>query len=226
MGWGYRQSGEVRSRNRRGRRLQPDDGNRSAARGRGQTHHHAPHEQPPGEPDTGVLIRGIRELERRRSKGREFRRREESGLDRAGEQGAAGEKSEREVNAAITKDNDNNRELTLIFLGATWKYASKVENKNTELGLRPSNLIKVKLAPDREGYGGASGEINRNRDNHSSLVEGSNSDRRGVGKARQLLWPWPMCSPRATFPNASTSKPPPVPPTYPRFNSWRDVSWM
>ena len=67
------------------------------------------------------LTEAIKEVERRRSEGLGCRGQEEFGLDGAGKQGAAGDKSEREGNVAVAKDNDNNSKLMLIFLEATWK---------------------------------------------------------------------------------------------------------
>ena len=60
----------------------------------------------------------------------------------------------------------------MIFLDAMWKYASDMENKNTELGIWPSVLIRVKLVPDRKRFDGASGETKRNRDRAHRWREG------------------------------------------------------
>ena len=132
------------------------------------------------------LAEGMKEVERRRSEGRGCRGREESGSVGAGEQGAMGDKSEKEgdADAAVAEDDDNDRKVTLIFLDATWKYASEMYKKNKELVLWPSDIIIAKLVLDREGCVGAYDKTERNRDGESLQVEGINSKRREVGRRR------------------------------------------
>ena len=72
----------------------------------------------------------------------------------------------------------------LIFLDATWKYASEMYKKNKELVLWPSDIIIAKLVLDREGCVGAYDKTERNRDGESLQVEGINSKRREVGRRR------------------------------------------
>ena len=82
------------------------------------------------------------------------------GADGEGERGVAEDRSQREggddYDANFTKVNKDERNITLIFLGANCKYMSEMENNNTKLGIWPSDLIMVKLIPYREGRGGLS----------------------------------------------------------------------
>ena len=52
----------------------------------------------------------------------------------------------KEVNADVSEDDDNDSNVKLVFLDATWKYASDMEKKNTELGIFWSVMIIVKLS--------------------------------------------------------------------------------
>ena len=59
--WVYQWSGELPQKNLQWRQLQPDYSNRLAYWVRDWPQYNAPHQQPLGEPDTGVPIRGIHE---------------------------------------------------------------------------------------------------------------------------------------------------------------------